>query len=151
MHERLGPQQWHLHRIYNYRKAGRASEILNKIPKKTHKKYIILYKMSTTIIIIQRWRVHTKTHGARRQRMTTTAIYLIAFSLLHVIDNNIYILVHNKRVEGGRFLYTYIFFFIPSIIICVVTRRATDCFTFLLLFLFSIITLYFGHRNTSFD
>jgi len=34
MHERLGPQQWHPPRIYNYRKAGRASEILNKIPQK---------------------------------------------------------------------------------------------------------------------
>lgn len=34
MHECLRPQQWHLPGIYNYRKAGRAAVIVNKIRKK---------------------------------------------------------------------------------------------------------------------
>lgn len=142
MHERLGPQQWHPPRIYNYRKAGRASETLNKIPKKTYRKYIILYKKSTTIIIIQRRRVHTKTHRARRQRMTTTTIYLIAFSLLHVIDYiYIYISVHNKRVEDGRFIYI---FFNPSIIICAATREQRIVSRFYYYFFFQLLRFTSG-------
>jgi len=44
-------QQWHLPGIYNYRKAGQAAVIINKI-RKTYRKYVLLYKKLTTKTVI---------------------------------------------------------------------------------------------------